>query len=172
MRHTLRNLNLALAVLGMAAISCGGGSSGPPPPADLKGDYQGNLTNGTSSCPGTWSNGAQTSVTFHVTQSGANASVEVMGAAGVQADLALGSRIFSGLVTGSTLNATLLGTREQTQGNCRYTLRADLTGKLTNNTLEGTVVLTPQPITISDCQTAKVTGCSMTQSFNGIRPAA
>jgi hypothetical protein len=141
-------------------------------PANVAGNYNGNVTNGTNTCPGNWTTGNMSTVTFAVAQSGGNVTVNVQGVAGGLLLLWTGSTMFSGTVGGNGINATLIGTNQQTAGNCHYTIRADLNGSLNGNTLEGTVTYRPDiPTPASpDCEAMRVTGCMSQQSFNGLRP--
>src|SRR5262245_37601447 len=108
MRHTL----IGIVLLGLAASSC-------TAPANVRGDYQGNVVNGTSSCPRSWTNGATSTVTFRVGQSDADITIEIQGTSGIAVEALLGSRVFQGTVEGDQVTAKLIGTREQTQGSCR-----------------------------------------------------
>jgi hypothetical protein len=155
---------IALLAVAASLVACA--------PANVAGNYSGNVTNGTSTCPGNWSTGNTSTVTFAVAQSGGNVTVNVQGVAGAGLALWTGSAAFSGTVAGNGISATLIGTTAQMTGNCRYTYRADLNGSLNGNTLDGTVTYRPD-ITAppgSDCDAMRVTGCTITQTFNGLRP--
>jgi hypothetical protein len=173
-RITTSALRLGLPLVALVATQVGCSSStstSSGPAATVSGDYSGNIVNGQSSCPGDWTVGNTAAVTTTVTQSGTATTVAVTGASGLFLQVALGADEFNGTVEGDTIDATLLGTAQQTQGACSYTWKADFSATLDDNALQGTVTYTPQTNSDPDCTSMSVQGCTRTQTFSGVRPA-
>lgn len=156
---------IALALLMAAGVGCG-----PPAPADFRGDYTGQFTNGTNTCPGNWNQGETNTASFVVLQSDANVTIEVRGFAGNVLDFVLGTRQFTGTAQGNQLNATLIGSRAQSEGMCTFTWRANVVATLSGDALQGTITYTPQTNGHADCTARMVEGCSRVQSFAATRP--
>jgi hypothetical protein len=166
---------------GVALALCATGCSSSTTPSgtgttstgatDLSGSYDGNITNGTSSCPGNWQAGQVAQVTIKAVQSGSAISLDVTGASGLYVGVALGASTFNGTVSGDAVTASLHGTAQQTAGNCTYTWAATFAGSLSGDTLTGNVTYAPVTNGGSDCTAKQVEGCSQVQSFDGVRPA-
>ena len=160
------------AALGLAAAcaSCGPMSGVMLPPANVAGTYTVALTNGANGCmldnwrSGETSNG--TEVVF--TQDGANAQAQVNGITGGVLELFLGSRRFTGTVSGTQVTMRLEGTRAASTGACAYTSVAELTGTLTGNALQGTIVWKYSTNNNADCGYRNA--CETLQTYSGSRP--
>ncbi len=139
-------------------------------PADLSGNYSANLTSRDNGCNlANWQPGAMVSqVPVVITQTGADASAEVGGLAGVALELALASRVFIGEVDGSSFRLKIIGTRPQTSGNCTFTYDATMTGSLSGDSLSGRVSYTTATNGNSDC--AALRDCVSFQDFAASRP--
>lgn len=160
-RHALATL--ALTTLALAA--CGGDD-----PADVVGDYTLQITNGDNGCAfDGWNEGAVTSdVPLTITQDGAAATATLEGVVGGYVELVLGARVFTGEVDGARLALTLFGTRSATEGNCTYTINAEVDATLDGDLLEGEIRYVPATNGNPDC--APLEGCANVQLFNGTRP--
>jgi hypothetical protein len=156
-----------MAFLALLLVGCGGGS-----PANVAGTYTINLTNRDNGCMlQNWVAGEQTTgVMGQMTQSDENASMTVMGLAGLALNAWLGSNVFSGTVDGNDVNLTILGSKSYTTGNCTYTYNALIDGSISGDTLSGRIVYTAATNDNPDC--AALDGCSSYQDFNAIRPPA
>jgi hypothetical protein len=169
-RATMARMNRSgTTYLGIAALVAACGDV----PANVAGDYQGTLTNQVNSCPGTWTTGQASDVTFRVTQSGSVVNVVGTGAAEVLLRVLLGSNTFAGTITGSRIRATLLSTNTYTRGQCMFSLRADLDAGVNGNMLEGVITYRPElgSNPHPDCASMGVTGCMGTQAAVGMRTA-
>lgn len=154
---------LALLAGGLAA--CGGDDG----PADVAGDYTIVLTNRDNGCNLTnWEVGRQSApVSVIVVQSGDAVAMDVQGVAASGLDFALGSHTFHGDVTGSDVEATILGTREQSQGACTFRYDATIRGTLTGDNLNGRVDYEARTNQAADC--GALEGCVSFQEFAGAR---
>lgn len=160
-----RMLRPLIVVVSVSAAGCGGSSSSPP--ADVSGTYGGMFTNGTSTCPGPWNMGAMNPIQFKVTQSGANVvlQVPVTSAATLILAGAAGNLSFNGTVSGSHIEALLIGSAQNTYMDCMYQLDWNLSADVANNTLTGIVVQTPKNGSAT-CAALGVNGCSWMYSFS------
>lgn len=139
-------------------------------PADISGNYSANLTSRDNGCNlANWQPGAMVSqVPVVITQTGADASAEVGGLAGVALELALASRVFIGEVDGDSFRLKITGTRPQTSGNCTFTYDATMSGSLSGDSLSGRVSYTTATNGNSDC--AALRDCVSFQDFAASRP--
>jgi len=156
-----------LAVL-LAACSSDNGSGGPA--VDVAGVYSGPVTNGMNSCPGFWNTGMASDAMVTVAQTGSSVSIQVQGGAGIALTLGFGTNSFSGTVSGSHIDAGIIGSVPTTRGGCVSTSNGTLSADLATNTLTGTIVYTPQTNGHADCATLLVNGCSSQQTFALNRP--
>jgi hypothetical protein len=138
-------------------------------PIDVEGMYTIALTNRENGCNfNDWVEGETTTgVQVTVTQSGGSATAVVGGAAGTWFDVSLGSREYSGSVSGDHVNLTLYGTRSATAAGCTWTLNSILTGTLIGDTLTGDIRYTPSTNGSPDCAT--IEDCVSRQQYNGVR---
>ena len=138
-------------------------------PADVAGTYTIALTNRDNGCNfQNYTVGAQsTGIPVTITQSGASATADVMGAAGVALDVSLGAHVYTGAVEGDGVNLKLQGTRAQTSGNCTYTYDSDIVATLVGDALSGQIRYTAATNGHTDCTTLQ--SCLTYQDFNGTR---
>jgi len=156
----------------MAALLVGGCSSNSDggSAVDVTGVYSGPVTNGANSCPGLWNTNAMSDAMVTVGQTGSNVTINVGGAAGLLLTAGFGTNSFTGTVSGSHIDAAIIGTVSTTRGGCMYTSNGTLAADLNANTLTGAIVYTPQTNGHADCTTMQVTGCSSRQTFALKRP--
>mgnify|MGYP001298779192 CR=1 FL=1 len=140
-------------------------------PADVEGVWSVNLTNGADQCmvgSSSWMEGASTSgVPLTITQDGASATGTLDGVAGTYADVAFGSRTFTGTVSGSHVDMRLTG-RASSVGGCAYTLVADLEADVSGDTMSGRIVWHADTNSSPDCM--HLATCENVQAMNGARP--
>ncbi len=148
----------------VAAVGC---SSNP---VDVSGTYTIAVTDEANGCNLMNFNQGDSSsnIPVVVTQTGSTMDAKITGGVGAYVTAVLGSSDFSGGVDGSTLNATLFGTRSSTSGGCSYTFNAILDGDLAGDALTGTITYTPKTNGSPDC--SSIEGCTSVQNFNGTRP--
>jgi hypothetical protein len=151
-------------VIALANGGCGSDSGGGPA-VDATGSYSGQVTNGANSCPGVWDTGQSSNAMATVAQSGTSVSIQVQGAAGLLLVAGFGTNSFSGTVSGSHIDATIIGSITATRGGCMYTSNGNLVGDLNGDTLTGAITYIPQTNGHADCTTMAVTGCSSLQTF-------
>jgi hypothetical protein len=156
---------LALLLAGCGSDDASGGAS-----VDVGGVYSGPVTNGPNTCPGLWNTGAMNDAMVTVAQMGSSVSIQVKGAAGLLLTAGFGTNSFAGTVTGSHIDASIIGSVSATRGGCVNTSNGSLAADLAANTLSGTIVYTPQTNGHADCATMMVNGCSSQQSFALNRP--
>jgi hypothetical protein len=154
----------------LLACGCSSGNSGGPP-VDVNGEYTGPVTNGANSCPGVWDVGKMSDAMATVAQTGGDVSIRVQGAAGLLLALGFGTNTFAGTVSGSHIDAVIIGSNQATRGGCVYTSNGHLTADLSGNMLTGSIVYTPQTNGHADCDTMQVTGCTSQQTFVLNRPS-
>jgi hypothetical protein len=154
-----------LLLVVLAAVACGSDE-----PADVAGNYTLALTNGDNSCGfDGWTAGAiTTNVPLTITQADAQVTATVGGVAGAYVELVLGARVFTGEVDGAHLDLVLYGSRSATEGNCTFTINAEVEADLDGDLLEGEIRYRPATNGNPDC--APLDGCANVQAFNGTRP--
>jgi len=155
-----------LLPVALLAAACGNSST----PANVAGSYTVAVTNEGNGCNfQNWQSGNTASnIPVTVTQSGANATAVVGGAAGAYMTAVLGSNAFSGPVNGAQVDLTLYGTRSASQGNCAYTVNATMLATSMGDFLSGTITYTAATNGSPDC--GALQGCQSIQDFNGTRP--
>jgi hypothetical protein len=139
-------------------------------PADVAGDYTLAVTNHENGCGfQNWTEGESSSnIPLTVTQNGRDVTAILEGVTGVWVEALLGSKTFTGGMSGHDLDVTLYGTRALTQGGCAYTVNANARATLSGDVLSGTIDYTPATNGSPDC--GALEGCVTTQAFNGTRP--
>jgi hypothetical protein len=155
--------------LTLAMTACSGSSSSSALPADLSGQYSLSVTNTDNGCNyATWTigNTAQ-NVPFSVSQSGADVSGTVQGAAAAYFAV-LGIGTLQGTVNGSSASLTAVGTNAVKQGTCSFFVRATVDMTLTGNTINGTVTYSNETNNAPDC--GALSTCGSHQSIAGSRP--
>ncbi|HEX9296702.1 MAG TPA: hypothetical protein VF881_12740 [Polyangiaceae bacterium] len=162
------NGRILLMCVTVATAACSG--SDYTQPVDVSGAYAGQVTNGVNSCPGVWVTGAMADVQVTAAQSGEDVSLQVNGAAALALEGAFGSRSYNGKVSGSHIEALIIGTVMQMRSGCTWTTNGTVAADLNGNTLSGTVTYSPQTNNHADCTTEGVAGCSSAQSFTLTRP--
>ena len=155
-----------LFIASLAALLLAGCSE----PADVAGDYSMAITNGQNGCNfDNWTMGdSSTDIGVTITQNEDIASAEVRGLVGGFLSLWLGSNLFRGEVSGSSLALTLFGTTSRTQGSCSYTINSELDATLDGDLLHGRLYYHSSTNGSPDCGVLE--GCVSVQDFNGTRP--
>ena len=155
------------SVLLVAAALSGAGCGSP---ANVAGDYAVNLTNKDNGCAfPNWTVGQMTSnIAMTIVQSGSDVTATVGGLGGAFLVAVLGSASFTGTASGNSIDLTLFGTRNATQGSCSYTVNAEIDGQIGGDLLEGTIDYKTATNGSPDC--GALQGCASEQAFNGTRP--
>jgi len=156
---------VALAAL---AGACGG-SSFTSQTADVAGVYSAALTTGSNGCEfANWTAGSSVmDVPVTLTQQGTSATATVSGLAAVALDLVLGTAQFQGTVTGDAFSLTAYGSTSLKDGDCAFTIKATLTGSISNDAIQGQI--TYSEMTNGNPACAYHATCSSVQSFDGVR---
>src|SRR5262245_62020742 len=82
------------------------------------GDYMVTLTNRDNGCNfGNWTSGATANATVTLTQNDHDVTAAVTGLGAVALELAVGGHVYTGKISGDTLDLNLFGTRSNTTGN-------------------------------------------------------
>jgi hypothetical protein len=158
-------MSVRLAVVLMAVVSACG-SDKFVGAADVSGAYSGPVTDGANSCPGVWDTGHSSDANVNVVQTSADVSVQVQGAAGLLLLTAgFGTNAFTGSVTGTHIDALIIGSSQVAAGACQYTFNGNLSADLSGDTLTGSIAYTPKTNGNADCTAMGITGCSRSQSF-------
>jgi hypothetical protein len=163
MENTTMPRKALLAVL--LALGCGSES-----PANVAGTYTLALTVQQTDCGilngavGDTSSGTQ----VVITQTGADVTCQLQGAAGILFAVAFGTDTFTGKVAGNSLDMSIAGTMPGSSGTCAFTRNAHLQAKLSGDTLTGSVTYTFATNKTADCGTQDT--CKDIQAFNGTRP--
>ena len=141
--------------------ACGGAS-------DVSGEYTVARTNGPNACMFEgWTAGREFSgVVFTVTQSEAEVTGQVGGAAGLYLSVLAGTNTFAGTISGPDFEMRLVGVRSQTEDQCRYTVDVVAVGTIENDTISGQLTYVPKTAG-TGCQ---FQDCQNTQAFAGARP--
>jgi hypothetical protein len=148
------------------AVGCSSSHSSSAAPIDATGEYTGAVTNGASTCPGTWTNGQMAAVNVTVSQTDdGHISLRLTGLAAVWIDLTVGNDSFNGGIDGPHIDAILVGSKVQTEmaSGCSYTMAGNLSADLSGDTMTGTVIYTPQIDDATGC--AALATCSQQQTF-------
>jgi hypothetical protein len=158
----MRHLVLA-ASLSTCLAACGSDD------ADVSGNYMTTITNGGNGCNfGNWTVGAVTNAAVTVTQGGNRITASVTGLPGLVLDAALGDHVYTGIVSGDSLDVNLFGTRTNNTGNCTYTYNSEIHAAVTGDVLTGQIDYTSATNGNPDC--AAIMDCRSSQDFNGTRP--
>ncbi len=163
-----RMKHLVVLAFVAAAVACGTSSD---PPQDLTGTYTVAVTSKENGCNfQNWNVGQSTSgIPMVVTQQGSNGITAVIqGAAGAYLTLILGTATFTGSVSGPTGTLTATGTRSGNQGNCAFTVNANMTITLAVNAINGSIAYAPKTNGGTDC--GVLNACSSRQDLSGSRP--
>ena len=160
----MRKLLIPLALVSVVAGAVGCSN------ADFSGSYTVSLTNRENACNfSNWSNGQMTSnVGLNISQNGNAVSGEVTGLSAAYLDIVIGGHIFTGTVSGDTIEMRLAGTRSQSSGNCDYTIDLLVRGTLTVDALQGEMLYDPKTDGAPDC--GVLSTCVNVQAFSGSRP--
>ena len=140
---------------------------------DVTGDFALAITNGANGCEfATWVVGdTATGVLVRLRQMSDNKfTAELTGVVRLFAELAIGSYIFAGDVTGASFQATLAGTREIMEDGetCKYRVNADIEGSLVRDNISGRI--TYRVVIVTSAPDCPPENCATVQSFNGSRP--
>jgi hypothetical protein len=130
---------------------------------NVAGSWGGTVRNESNSCPGQFNVGETTSIELLITQDGPKVSMKLQGGVGFLVSLALGTDTFQGMLTGDKLDASLIGSRELTEGTCKYSYTANLLGTVAGQRMTGTVIYKPNARS-GDC--SAIASCSRVQSFD------
>lgn len=138
-------------------------------PANVRGSYAINLTNGPNGCElDDWTVGETTTgVPIVVTQDGADTTLTVQGLTATYLDVVIGGHVFEGRVSGSHIDATLTG-RAGAMGSCAYTQIVELDADLDGDVLMGNLRWYARTNGLADC--GRFNTCENTQQLNGTRP--
>jgi hypothetical protein len=137
--------------------------------ADVSGNYMTTITNRDNGCNfGSWTVGAVTNAAVTITQGGNRLTATVTGLPGLALDAALGDHVYTGIVSGDSVNVNLFGTRTSNTGNCTYTYNSEIHAAVTGDVLTGQIDYTAATNGNPDC--AAITDCRSSQDFNGTRP--
>jgi len=156
-----------LALLLPLAAACSGDDGFT---VDVSGAYTGQVTNAANSCPGNWNTGQATDAQAMVAQTNADVSIQVQGGLGLLLQLGFGTNSFSGSLSGTHVDAHIIGSTQATAGGCQYTFNGGLAGNLAGDNLSGTITYTPKTNNHADCSTMNIAGCSRVQNFSMDRP--
>lgn len=162
---------VGLALVAGTAIACSSQSFDPAAPADLKGQYSINITNGANGCQfANWTEGAQTAnIGFKLDQTNSSLAGTVQGAAGIYLQLVAGTDTFTGTINGVSFSLSAAG-RNYKDAGCTYNVVAIIDGKqVGKDGVEGTITYKYISAVGAACG-IKATACTTVQSFNGARP--
>ncbi len=161
--RTSRFVLWALCVGG--ALACSGGT-----PTNFAGTYTVTVVDGSNDCNfANWTPGSSNgNIPVTITQQGSTGQFAVGGLAGLFLLGGLGSSSFASTISGDTMTATYLGTKQLTQATCLYSINANLSVTLTNSTnLNGT--LTYSAKTNLDPTCGSLNTCSQQQTIVGVK---
>jgi hypothetical protein len=151
---------LALAV---CVAACGADD------ADVAGDYTTMVTNRDNGCNfGNWNVGDSSTASVTLTQSSNNVTATVTGLSALVLDASLGGHVYSGKISGNTLDVTLFGTRSNTTGSCIYTFNSEIHAEVQGDILMGQIDYSAATNGSPDC--TAITNCRSFQDFSGLRP--
>ena len=138
----LRRLVIALSL----SVAACGGSSSVAPTVNASGSYTGTVSNLSNTCPEvTASDPNPVPLMATVTQTDtANITLNVEGGLGLFLAAALGTRSITGTVSGSHIEAVLIGTTTLTEFGCSHGWQGNLSADVNGNTMSGSIVYTPQ----------------------------
>lgn len=163
-----KHLVVLALVAAAAGVACG---TSADPPQDLTGTFTIAVTNRENGCNfQTWTVGqSSANIPMVVTQQGSNGiTAIVQGPAGAYLTLILGTATFTGSVSGPTGTLTATGTRSGNQGNCAFTVNANMTITLAGNAINGSIGYAPKTNGGTDC--GVLNACSSRQELSGSRP--
>jgi hypothetical protein len=148
-----------------------GGSSTPAEtPTDIAGDYTVDLVNNENTCPDvpdSWKEGGTTEgVLFSIEQKGVELTAETMGTAALAFIVRTGSNAFAGEIHDSHFVMTDHGTKEDSYGDCTYTLDVIVEGDSDGDMITGTVTYKP---VIDQSAVCADYDCAAVQAFSGSR---
>jgi len=150
-------------VLVMCAAACSSDNG------NAAGDYTVSLTNRDNGCSiMNWTVGASSNATVTLTQSDASVTASVTGLGAVALELVVGGHVYTGKISGDTLDLNLFGTRSNSTGNCTYTYNSEIHAVLDGNVLTGQIDYHAATNNNPDC--AAIKDCRSFQDFNGTRP--
>src|SRR6185503_335525 len=154
-------MRLLVLAMCMAACSTDNGNAA--------GDYTVSLTNRDNGCSiANWTVGASANATVTLTQSDADVTASVTGLGAVALEIVVGGHVYTGKISGNTLDLELFGTRSNTSGNCTYTYNSEIHAVLDGNVLTGQIDYLAATNSNPDCGAIK--DCRSFQDFNGTRP--
>ncbi len=138
-------------------------------PADVSGDYVVTVTSGSNACGlDGWTESDSAEVRMEIVQADADANATVTGLGGTVLNLWLGDNRFAGDVAGSSVQMTLIGTRSHSNGDCDFTINAELDATVDEQIIEGMIRYRPVTDGATSCGT--LADCENTQTFVGTRP--
>ena len=150
-------------VLVMCAAACSSDNG------NAAGDYTVSLTNRDNGCSiMNWTIAASSNATVTLTQSDASVTASVTGLGAVALELVVGGHVYTGKISGDTLDLNLFGTRSNSTGNCTYTYNSEIHAVLDGNVLTGQIDYHTATNNNPDC--AAIKDCRSFQDFNGTRP--
>ncbi|HEY1958806.1 MAG TPA: hypothetical protein VGH28_24495 [Polyangiaceae bacterium] len=155
-----------LLFLAVLSAACGNAA-----PSNFAGSYSGTVVSGDNACQFSgWTAGNSSPFQATVTQDGADAQLQVPinSIVGLVMAAVLGTNTFTGTVSGNEFTASVLGTKQTTQGACTFTVntKLDLTIDDKSNVVGA---LTYTPVTNGDPSCAALNTCSNVQNVTGSR---
>lgn len=147
-----------------ALVACSGGT-----PTNFAGAYTLTTTENANNCNiASWTPGSTATFQATFTQDGANAQINIQGAAAIVFDYVVGVHTFAGSVSGNEFTSEYIGTKSTAAGACSYTYNITIDAKLdSNSVLSGTVTITP--VTNNDPSCGVLNACSNTETVSGNR---
>jgi hypothetical protein len=160
----MRLTNLALLCF---ALGCSSST-----PANFAGMYSATLVENADNCslPGWMAGNSVSNIQLTFTQDGSTTQANVGGLAGLFIQSYIGTDTFSGVTSGNTFTATVLGQNSKNQTTCTYTVNLNISVTIdSNDNLSGTVTLTPQ--TNNDPACGVLNMCNNTETLSAARTA-
>jgi hypothetical protein len=167
---TYRFRGCRFALLGALAASVGcGDDENDDFTADVSGDYTVALTNADNGCAfEQWERGdTTTGIGLSIEQQGRKLDASVDGVSSFVLGLVLGTAEFEGEARGLSFTMTAYGTIPRREGNCSFTINAEVEGELDGDSISGTITYAPATNDNPDCAEVR---CSSVQNFSGSRP--
>jgi hypothetical protein len=170
MRPLLRIVGGSCLVLfGLCSVTGCSSDSNFQASANVAGNYTVSVTDADNGCMiDSWQTGkSATGIPFVITQEDKDLNGTLQGLSGIALGLSIGTNMFTGTANGSDFALTAYGTISHSQGNCAYTLNAEISGSISGDAISGTIKYAPATSTNPDCASLQ---CSSIQNFDGTRP--
>jgi hypothetical protein len=160
----------AVAIVGLAAVLLLAACGDDDAPADVEGDYTIAITNGDNPCGfQSWDEDATAmNIPLMITQEGGELTATVEGVAGSVITVLLGSADYEGYVEGEAFVLTNFGTRSFSGGDCAFTIKSTVRGRIDGDVITGAIEYSPVTNESPACE--QLDRCVSEQLFNGTRP--